>query len=232
MRSSELHCYLPHVEKTLRPSTYKDCKKDVDEKRLKQRLGEIRLRDFRTVTGQRLIREIAEKNGDVGHKTLLHIKSFLSGVFKHARREGFIDTPKSMVDVNAPGRPVKFTGDVYSIGEIDDILQALDVLSPRTKATPIENLVARVIKPRLAKASDEQETLIKWKGWHAFRRGLASNLYSLGIAPKVIQAILRHSDIGTTLSYYVQTPDSETREALRPIEVDESRLRVAEIAQR
>jgi site-specific recombinase XerD len=82
----------------------------------------------------------------------------------------------------------------------------------------LENLVARVIKPQLDAASAEQERLVKWKSWHAFRGGLASNLFSLGIAPKVIQAILRYSDIGTTLSYYVQTPDSEARDALRQIE--------------
>jgi hypothetical protein len=51
------------------------------------------------------MRDIAEKNSDVGHKTLLRIKSFLSGVFKHARREGFVDTPNPMIDVSVPGRP-------------------------------------------------------------------------------------------------------------------------------
>jgi len=30
----------------------------------------------------------------------------------------------------------------------------------------------------------------------------------------VIQAILRHSDISTTLSFYVETPEAESREAL------------------
>ncbi len=29
---------------------------------------------------------------------------------------------------------------------------------------------------------------------------------------------MRHSDIGTTLEYYVQTPDEETREAIEKIE--------------
>jgi integrase len=42
--------------------------------------------------------------------------------------------------------------------------------------------------------------------------------YSCGVAPKVIQAILRHGDIGTTLAYYVSTPDAEAREALQKID--------------
>jgi integrase len=36
--------------------------------------------------------------------------------------------------------------------------------------------------------------------------------------PNVIQAILRHSDIGTTLAYYVQTSNEESREVLQIIE--------------
>jgi hypothetical protein len=58
------------------------------------------------------------------------------------------------------------------------------------------------------------ETIPQWKGWHCYRRSLASNLYSLGIKPKIIQAILRHGDIGTTLSYYVEVPEAETRAAM------------------
>jgi hypothetical protein len=34
------------------------------------------------------------------------------------------------------------------------------------------------------------------------------------VKPKVIQAILRHSDIATTLSFYVETSDAESRDAL------------------
>jgi integrase len=97
----------------------------------------------------------------------------------------------------------------------------------------LANLARRNIKPNIEKcltckksrAAHEKEkhpfeldpTLV-WKGWHSFRRGLASNLYTLGVQPKVIQAILRHSDIGTTLAYYVQTPTEESREALEQIE--------------
>jgi len=46
------------------------------------------------------------------------------------------------------------------------------------------------------------------------RRSLASDLYSLGVKPKVIQTILRHRDIATTLGFYVETSETESREAL------------------
>jgi integrase len=94
----------------------------------------------------------------------------------------------------------------------------------------LPNLVRRTIIPLLIRCSvchapkhlhdndnhpfELDESIPKWKGWHAFRRSLGSNLYTLGVKPKVIQAILRHSDIATTLDFYVETPEAETREAL------------------
>jgi len=89
-------------------------------------------------------------------------------------------------------------------------------MSPETRAALEEVLKGQPEDVR--KRVEEQNRTVQWKGWHAFRRGLASNLYSLGVQPKVIQAILRHSDIGTTLSYYVQTADDESRAALQKIE--------------
>jgi integrase len=58
------------------------------------------------------------------------------------------------------------------------------------------------------------ESIPKWKGWHCFRLSLAPNLYALGVKPKVIQAILRHSDLATTMGFYVETSEAESREAL------------------
>ncbi|MGC2282577.1 MAG: hypothetical protein WA603_21370, partial [Candidatus Acidiferrales bacterium] len=113
--------YLPFVQEELRPSTYKDYKKDVYEKHLKIRLGELRLRDFRTVNGQRMLRDISVSNPELGHKTLQRIKSFLSGAFKHAKREGFIDGENPMRDTSVPGKPQKFQGEFYTMSEIEAI---------------------------------------------------------------------------------------------------------------
>jgi integrase len=44
-----------------------------------------------------------------------------------------------------------------------------------------------------------------WRGWHGFRRGLATNLNRLGVQDKTIQAILPHSNLATTMNVYVQT---------------------------
>jgi integrase len=45
---------------------------------------------------------------------------------------------------------------------------------------------------------------VKWAGWHPFRRGLATNLHSLGVQDKTIQAILRHSDVAVTQRHYIK----------------------------
>jgi integrase len=279
--------YLPHAKLELRPSTYKNYSKDIFEAHLKELLGDTRLRDFRTVHAQRLLRQIP----GVGHRTLLHIKSFLSGVFKFAKREGLLDGVNPVTDTSVPGKAGYEKGPAYSVEEIEDILFALDgqaknivavaafvglrlselrglqvgdfdgeclriqrsvwrthvgetktpagralvpvipVLIPVLKKLcegrqPIEyifagdrgaplnlaNLAARVIRPALAKEK------IPWKGWHAFRRGLGSNLYLLGVKPVVIQGILRHSDVATTLGYYVTTPSDEAHDAMKQLE--------------
>src|SRR5262249_5694251 len=60
---------LPMVKQFLRPSTYKNYKTDEYERHFKHRLGNLRLRDFRTAHGQRLISSIAKDNPAIGHKT-------------------------------------------------------------------------------------------------------------------------------------------------------------------
>jgi hypothetical protein len=44
------------------------------------------------------------------------------------------------------------------------------------------------------------------------------NLYMCGVAPRIIQAILRHSDIRTTMQWQVQAPDPETHVAVEKID--------------
>jgi integrase len=323
--------YLPMAKQFLRPSTYKNYKIDEYERHFKSRLGNLRLRDFRPAHGQRLISAIAKEHPGLGHKTLLRLKSFLSGVFRHARVEGYLEDENPMRDVSLPKsvRRVKFRGNTYSVEEITTLLANCystdylgrvafaavataaftglrlaelrglqwrdfrgDKLSvertvwrtkenlPKTESSentvpvipllksmlenyrqylegsveeenlgkvlkPIDwmfagerrgtsmnlpNLVRRVIAPLLTRCSvchalksthegldhafELDESIPKWRGWHCFRRSLASNLYSLGVKPKVIQAVLRHSDISTTMEFYVETSEIESRDAL------------------
>ena len=72
--------------------------------------------------------------------------------------------------------------------------------------------------PAFADYSIEIQQLVEWKGWHGYRRGLATNLKSCGVPAKVTQAILRHGSVTLTLDIYTQTSDPESRAALEKIE--------------
>lgn len=88
------------------------------------------------------------------------------------------------------------------------------------KPLNLPNLARRVIKPAIERcircqkpASDhkpdghafELDKSVAWHGWHAFRRGLATNLHALAVDDKTIQAILRHSNVNLTMNTYVKT---------------------------
>jgi integrase len=76
----------------------------------------------------------------------------------------------------------------------------------------LANLTRRSIEPVL------KEKKIPWEGWHAFRRGLASTLYALAVPDKVIQQILRHSDVAVTMRHYVKTSTGQAEAAMRKLE--------------
>jgi integrase len=100
----------------------------------------------------------------------------------------------------------------------------------------LNNLLNRVILPALnvcvhckepeaehSKATSNHEyqrdaRLPEWRGWHAARRGLGTNLYALGVPDKVIQEILRHSNVSTTNSYYIKTVPQQVLDAMRQLE--------------
>ena len=56
------------------------------------------------------------------------------------------------------------------------------------------------------------------KGFHGFRRGIASNLFALGVNPRIIAGILRHAGMAMTLKHYTMIPDAEQRAALLKLE--------------
>ena len=59
----------------------------------------------------------------------------------------------------------------------------------------LDNLTGREIRPALGD---------RWLGWHAFRRGLATVLFGLGVDPEVAATILRHSDSAVTRRHYIK----------------------------
>lgn len=78
----------------------------------------------------------------------------------------------------------------------------------------LNNFARRYIIP----VFKEVKPPLVWKGWTAYRRSLASTLYGMSVPPKVIARILRHSSVLTTMTYYVQTQDSESQDAMKKIQ--------------
>ena len=81
--------------------------------------------------------------------------------------------------------------------------------SPAGKPFNMDALARDVIVPLATSAG------IQWYGWHAFRRGLATNLHRLGISDKTIQRILRQANVGVTQNCYIKTADSDASEAMQ-----------------
>ena len=65
---------------------------------------------------------------------------------------------------------------------------------------------------------ERDKMLPEWRGWHAARRGLGTNLYRLGVPEKTIQAILRHANVSTTNTYYIKSAADDTRIAMAKLE--------------
>jgi len=62
------------------------------------------------------------------------------------------------------------------------------------------------------------DNLPRWHGWHAFRRGLASTLYGLGVDDVMVQQILRHKDVQVTRDHYIKTSSDQSIAAMAKLE--------------
>jgi len=82
------------------------------------------LRDFRTVDGEKLLEAIAKEH-KLTSTTLAHIKAFLSGICRFAKRQGVINSENPMRDVVLPrGMPAGETH-AYSLEEVTQVLNVL-----------------------------------------------------------------------------------------------------------
>jgi integrase len=116
--------YFPqYAEKQLRASTLHGYR-GVWHDYIKNRLGNLTLRQFRTVHGEQMLAAIARDTG-LGRNSLKHIKSVLSGVFKQAKRLGILDNINPIQDVSIPRSKEPGETHAYSLDEINKMLAAL-----------------------------------------------------------------------------------------------------------
>jgi integrase len=96
-----------------------------------------------------------------------------------------------------------------------------DTLLDAARLTPLspQNVLRDVIAPALEKAG------IVWHGFHAFRRGLATNLNALNVDDLTVSQILRHSDVSVTRQSYIKRVDQKSVEAMDKLEVELATVR-------
>jgi hypothetical protein len=87
------------------------------------------------------------------------------------------------------------------------------------------NAIARHIKRAIAVEGTPRH------GYQAFRRGIASNLYALGVSDKIIQRVFRHSRSTVTKEHYIKTFEPAVIEAMqryeKPLSSFDSAARIA-----
>jgi integrase len=107
--------------------------------------------------------------------------------------------------------------------------------SPTGKPIDLQNIANRVIRPALAHCAEcrkpkaghdgkhEFKPLAEWRGWYAFRRGLATLATSID-SQLAAKSLLRHSSVATTQAFYIK---SVTTEAVRAVEKMDALFRPA-----
>jgi integrase len=116
--------YLPWIKDERRASTSKG-HRQIWLNHLRRRVGEIRLREFRTVDASRMLRAIAKEN-DLTKATLQHIKSVLSTIFTYAKNDGAFDGANPIDGVLIPW-DARQSRETHAY-DLDQVLQILDLL--------------------------------------------------------------------------------------------------------
>jgi integrase len=82
----------------------------------------------------------------------------------------------------------------------------------RQETCDLDKMALRVIRPAIESAG------ITWRGWHSFRRGVASNLFQLGCDELTVQRILRHSKVQVTRERYIKVRDTAVETAMNKLQ--------------
>jgi integrase len=125
--------YLPFLEEK-RASTKKGYE-EIWNNHICDRVGKIRLRNFRTVNANTMLRAIAGED-DLSKTTLQHIKAVLSAIFTHAKNEGAFDGANPVQGTRIPNNarePAETYA--YNLAQICRILEFLPLLPKAVVAT-------------------------------------------------------------------------------------------------
>jgi integrase len=131
--------YLPYGRESFKPSTihgYTKLWRDA----LCPRVGEIRLRDFKTVDAANLLTTRAGKSW--GRRSLQHAKSLLSGIFTSAKNLGVLDGINPVQGTMIP-RKAAAPGETHATTP-EEALEILELLERAKDVTPRQRIQAQV----------------------------------------------------------------------------------------
>jgi hypothetical protein len=115
--------YLKFVEKQKRPSTLKGYR-DMWKQHWLPRCGNVLMRDVRTCDVQGWLDSIAE-DVPLSRQTMKHLKSLLSGIFAHAKRQGYFDGVNPVTDTAIPPSAEAGETYAYTLEEITGMLMRI-----------------------------------------------------------------------------------------------------------
>jgi len=79
------------------------------------------------------------------------------------------------------------------------------------KSLDLDSLYQRQMKAPLRRVG------IQWEDWHGFRRGLATNLETIGVRESIAAMILRHANERVTRKHYIKPAPVEAVSAMRQL---------------
>jgi site-specific recombinase XerD len=222
--------YLPWTKEERRASTSKS-HHEIWTNHIRDHVGELHLREFRTVDAslplleKSLVATAALAGLRQGELRGLEWTDYTGTelVVKRSIWMSVVNPPKTRASRDSV--PV-----IPALAEIlDEYRKSMG--SPETSVVfrsgdglPIcvDKVGRRVIRRAL-------ETMgLPWYGWHAFRRGLASNLYEIGAQDKVVQRILRHSKPHVTRERYIKVFGRTVLDAVEKIQGADRRIETGE----
>lgn len=121
---------------------------------------------------------------------------------------GIVDEPKTTASKAA----------VPLVPTLEKVLEAYRTEEGKPVVGPLfgmelEKLAQRIVKPIVEAVG------LKWHGAHALRRGIATNLYSLGASDKIVQRVLRHAKANVTREHYVKAVPADVRMAMHKLDL-------------
>ena len=126
--------YLPYGRDNFKPSTIHGYTKLWNDA-LCGRVGEIRLRDFKTVDAAKMLVALADKGW--GRLSLQHAKSLLSGIFTYAKNIGVIDgvnpVQGTLIPRKAPGPAETHATTPEEVMDILELLERAKDIKPRQR---------------------------------------------------------------------------------------------------